>query len=641
MFTSYFGAVKQLPPDLVPVSIARWPPRGWKGRREIRLAPKPAMLKMLREDYDREFEAILADLNPEEIFTALGENAVLLCWEPPNVWCHRRRVAEWLEEALGIVVPEWGFPRGDSLAYRILPESPPKPPQNAPKTTDGRATHATDATESTLPDVSGQPHILIPSSNSPNPSERRPSGENRSRFPGGSLFNAGVTTMKQVKVTVVEFDDRAHYQLQWRDPITGRKRTKSTKQVDPEEIGVLRTGRKREREKAKMFAMQLQVQLNAGQYKEPSKLTWEEFRSRYEREVLPGLADGTTGKVLGVFRSFERICGAKKLADVTAERVSYYQSKLREDGLAEDTIAGNLAHLKAALRWAERMGMVLKAPVIERPRRAKGSRAKVMKGRPITREEFERMLDAVPVALFGKPKEDDKPLTPHEKAARDEIVQAWRYYLEGLWCSGLRLQESLELYWDRDDKLSVDLSGEHPMLRIPAELEKGNRDRVLPMAPEFAEFLLKTPESNRRGRVFKLTSRRGGAHLCHYRVSEIASLIGEKAGVRVASRSKVDPETGKTVEVPKFASAHDLRRSFGERWSKRIMPPDLMILMRHESIETTLRYYVGRNAQSTARTLWEAYKKIPGNTPGNSGQNGQTEGDADETQRLTESGFRK
>jgi integrase len=57
----------------------------------------------------------------------------------------------------------------------------------------------------------------------------------------------------------------------------------------------------------------------------------------------------------------------------------------------------------------------------------------------------------------------------------------------------------------------------------------------------------------------------------------------------------------------KYASAHDLRRSFGQRWASRVMPQVLMELMRHESIETTLRYYVGRNAQSTAAVLWAAH----------------------------------
>ncbi|MHC4179735.1 MAG: hypothetical protein ACYSWU_19670 [Planctomycetota bacterium] len=41
--------------------------------------------------------------------------------------------------------------------------------------------------------------------------------------------------------------------------------------------------------------------------------------------------------------------------------------------------------------------------------------------------------------------------------------------------------------------------------------------------------------------------------------------------------------------------------------------------MRHESIDTTLRYYVGRNAQNTAKVLWQAQKKaVGGNISGNS-----------------------
>lgn len=45
--------------------------------------------------------------------------------------------------------------------------------------------------------------------------------------------------------------------------------------------------------------------------------------------------------------------------------------------------------------------------------------------------------------------------------------------------------------------------------------------------------------------------------------------------------------------------------------------PGLKELMRHESIETTLKYYVGRNAQATAAILWEAHSasgSILGNT---------------------------
>ena len=54
---------------------------------------------------------------------------------------------------------------------------------------------------------------------------------------------------------------------------------------------------------------------------------------------------------------------------------------------------------------------------------------------------------------------------------------------------------------------------------------------------------------------------------------------------------------------PIFASAHDLPRSFDERWSSGIMPKELM---RHKSIGTTMRFYVGQNAEKTSSILWDA-----------------------------------
>jgi hypothetical protein len=59
-----------------------------------------------------------------------------------------------------------------------------------------------------------------------------------------------------------------------------------------------------------------------------------------------------------------------------------------------------------------------------------------------------------------------------------------------------------------------------------------------------------------------------------------------------------------------IASAHDFRRAFGVRWAARLMPAQLMELMRHESIETTLRFYVGTDAQRTAEAAWAAFDAL-------------------------------
>ena len=100
-------------------------------------------------------------------------------------------------------------------------------------------------------------------------------------------------------------------------------------------------------------------------------------------------------------------------------------------------------------------------------------------------------------------------------------------------------------------------------------------------------------------------------------IGKIVATIGREAGVVVHT----DPRTGKV----KHASAHDLRRSFGERWAGRVMPQDLKELMRHESIDTTLKYYVGRNAQTIAARLWAARSEFgQGTILGTIGENNPT-----------------
>jgi hypothetical protein len=88
------------------VAISRGIPRGWRGRRYIDLAPRWEMLKMSPEDYLREYEKILARLDPAKVAAHL-DGSILLCFEQPGVRCHRRYVAAFLESSLGIIVPEW------------------------------------------------------------------------------------------------------------------------------------------------------------------------------------------------------------------------------------------------------------------------------------------------------------------------------------------------------------------------------------------------------------------------------------------------------------------------------------------------------------------------------------------------------
>ena len=98
-----------------------------------------------------------------------------------------------------------------------------------------------------------------------------------------------------------------------------------------------------------------------------------------------------------------------------ADALSKYQKKLRDAGRSESTIKEYLAHLLAALSWAVNKKWLPAVPKVKQPKRAK--KAKVMRGRAITTEEFERMLDKVPavVAPEHKKKERKKPIEPERR----------------------------------------------------------------------------------------------------------------------------------------------------------------------------------------------------------------------------------
>lgn len=111
MKTSYFGN-KTAAADPAAISIARWPPRWWGSRRRyIALAPSADLLKRSKAGlswpvYVAEYKKdVLGKLDPQKVYADLSDS-ILMCWELPGENCHRRLVAEWLETALNIKVPE-------------------------------------------------------------------------------------------------------------------------------------------------------------------------------------------------------------------------------------------------------------------------------------------------------------------------------------------------------------------------------------------------------------------------------------------------------------------------------------------------------------------------------------------------------
>jgi len=374
---------------------------------------------------------------------------------------------------------------------------------------------------------------------------------------------------------------RVHWMLQWKDTVTGLTKSRSS--------GVRRIGKNGNRAEAERVAAKLQAELEGGLLPHAGKMAWEAFRERYEMEHVPSLAAETGAKIQVVFGLVDRVLHVERLRDIDERRLSYLAAALRKEGKSESTIHSYLSTLKAILNWARQQKLINSCPVFPRiQRRRKSGSGDLMKGRAITEEEFDRMLAAA-VHVVGS-----------------HGVDAWTRYLRGLWCSGLRLSESLEFWWDREDRMHpVFPPRGRPYLRVVGEFEKGHADRHLAMTPEFAAFLQETPVSERHGPVFRLPGmRRGTLEIRSKWAGKIISKIGKRALVRVQFNAK-------DAEHVKYASAHDLRRAFGLRWAHLVDAPILQQLMRHESIETTMRYYVGRNADRTADACWAAWERRP------------------------------
>ena len=87
------------------------------------------MLRLSLVEYRPRYAAILDRLDPREQWELLhakagGAEPVLLCWERPPLddrnFCHRRLVAAWFEQHLGVEVPEL-YETGDIFAEGVAP----------------------------------------------------------------------------------------------------------------------------------------------------------------------------------------------------------------------------------------------------------------------------------------------------------------------------------------------------------------------------------------------------------------------------------------------------------------------------------------------------------------------------------------
>lgn len=113
-------------PNAVAISVR--PPSWYTGRRYKLLSPTWEMVNDINNgridelQYAAQYMELLETrkLTAEQVIADVGENAILLCYEKPGDFCHRRLVAAWIKQETGIVVPEKYFYDNESKLLNDL-----------------------------------------------------------------------------------------------------------------------------------------------------------------------------------------------------------------------------------------------------------------------------------------------------------------------------------------------------------------------------------------------------------------------------------------------------------------------------------------------------------------------------------------
>jgi integrase len=355
-----------------------------------------------------------------------------------------------------------------------------------------------------------------------------------------------------IRVQVRKQPDRKNFTLYYDDDAGGREVTRSAGTADFAE--------------AQRAAERWEQELGVFR----GDVGWAYFKARFLQEGCSTVSPRSKSAAFTALDHFERLVPVESITEVTSDHLSTFRDRLLGRDLEISTVNKQLRHLKIALRWAVRLKMLAELPHVPL---SKGGNRKFMRGRPVTEAELKKLLKAAGAATG------------------EADASTWRRVLELLWWSGLRIEELTDFSWDTPPVL-VQLDAQpYPQVLFYVEGHKARRDEAWVCPPDLAAWLAKTPARKRSGLVAPIPFTTGDVRA---KASAAVARIGRAAGVVVDT---IDGE-------PRYASAHDLRRSFGTRWALQVPPVVLQRLMRHKSIETTMKYYVGLDVSQYGALLW-------------------------------------
>ncbi|MDB4756351.1 site-specific integrase [Mariniblastus sp.] len=352
------------------------------------------------------------------------------------------------------------------------------------------------------------------------------------------------------------------YKMRWKDPITGSIRQQTLNTSDKTE--------------AEIQAREIEKSISKGTHGKDDT-DWMEFVEVFvSSKDMPSTQETYRYDLLKVGSLINATSVGHVASSIDKIKAVLQRQKTQKGKrLSKETVSKHMRTLKAAMHWAKRKKFINEVPDFD-PIPA----CTQAKARPVTTEEYERILDACEYFSDGA---------------------SWRFFLKACWLSGLRISEALNLSWDSDPVKLVLVKGYY-QIRFNKEGQKNRKDQQIPTLPEFTHLLKSIPENERQGYVFPKV-RCGGSKNRYKAVLEKMKRISKRANVVTAEDH--------------YATFHDLRRGFGTTmaYRKRASPLMLKKLMRHKCLSTTMQYYAQADAELLQDMLLEELGDSQGDLP--------------------------
>ena len=335
---------------------------------------------------------------------------------------------------------------------------------------------------------------------------------------------------------------------------------------------------------------------------------WSDFEKRVHGSFLRGMTISGQGKPKTMLRRFREALAEfgdpdPECSELSEDMVLLVEERMESEGLAKMTIRTNMGALWAVLNWGAENKLI---PRLHRPRKRvrKADRIakSVSKGRALTVEEIERMVDALRKNPVIRPNAKlpgmRRVLNPSE--CPEPAIRA----IHVARLMGMRLEDAHWFCWEPRDgcHYPVSLGGRSPMISY-CEGQKSGRQELIPITPMAAEYLRSIEQEY--GWVCRMTGKQG-EHKTSGRLGRVVANAGRAAKIMV----KAD---GGKFGTPKYASAHDLRRTFGLFLLDHVNLRDAQTMMRHASVDTLLRFYSDSSEDLLAMRLRELFSKSGGN----------------------------